>query len=65
MHRRPNSELLPFDHEIETTLFKLKKSKPIIHRWKIRILTDSVRVNKTTMRCLKFRNRHWVTAGGP
>ena len=27
MHRRPNSELLPFDPEIEITLFRLKKTK--------------------------------------
>ena len=27
MHRRPNSELLPFDPEIERTLFRLKKTK--------------------------------------
>ena len=27
MHRRPNSELLPFDPKIERTLFKLKKIK--------------------------------------
>ena len=27
MHRRPNSELLSFDPEIERTLFKLKKIK--------------------------------------
>ena len=27
MHRRSNSELLPFDPEIEITLFRLKKVK--------------------------------------
>ena len=27
MHRRPNSELLPFDPEIERTLCRLKKIK--------------------------------------
>ena len=27
MHRRPNFELLPFDPEIERTLFRLKKIK--------------------------------------
>ena len=27
MHRRPNLKLLPFDQEIERTLFKLKKVK--------------------------------------
>ena len=56
MHRKPTSELLPFDPKLEKTLRKLKSQKWNKSEWRISRIIDKVMETTTSMICLELEN---------